>query len=139
MPVIQNQLTTLSYLVAINGTEITEHNRKTSSTVNQSGSDVELARGIVKRYIQKNKAGFSLSFSFLPNSTDQTIDGRAGRDFLKTISQTRGTVTLSIKLNPLEEYKTYTCFVTNYSESLIRRDIENKYSYWDVSIDFEEQ
>lgn len=139
MAVIQNQQTGLVYIAKINGTEITEHNRRVSVTVDQSGTDVELARGIIRRYIRKNKKSFSFSFSYLPNTTDKTVDGRAGRDFLNTLSLTKGTVTLSIKMSPTEDYETYVCYVNSYAEKLIRREIGEACSYYDVTIDFGEQ
>jgi hypothetical protein len=139
MPAIQNQQTGLTHLLSINGTQITEHNRKIVTETQQSGSSIELSRGINRRYIKKNKKTFKLSFTYLPNGTDKTVDGRAGRDFLKSISNTRGTVTVSIKLSPIDDFETYTCFVNSYTEKLVRRDIENSCSYYDVTIDIGEQ
>lgn len=139
MPVIQNQQTGLVHLLSINGQEITEHNRKFSVSIEQSAADVELARGIVRKYIRKNKKTFTLDFKYLPNTTDKTADGRAGRDYLNSIANTRGTVTISIKMSPTDEFETYTCFVNSYTENLIRRDIGSGCSYYDVKIDLGEQ
>jgi hypothetical protein len=139
MSVIQNQQTGLAYIAKINGTEITEHNRKVSTTITQSGTDVELGRGIIRRYIRKNKKSFNFSFSYLPNTSDKTVDGRAGRDFLNTLSLTKGTVNLSIKMSPTEDYETYVCYVDSYSEILIRREIGEACSYYDVEISLGEQ
>lgn len=139
MTVIQNQQTGLVHLLSINGQEITEHNRKFSISIDQAASDVELARGIIRKYIRKNKKSFTLDFKYLPNTTDKTVDGRAGRDYLNSISNTRGTVTVSIKMSPTDEFETYTCFVNSYTENLIRRDIGTGCSYYDVKIDLGEQ
>jgi hypothetical protein len=139
MSVIQNQQTGLTHLVSINGNEITEHNRKFTSTVEQSGSDVELSRGKIRRYIRKNKTTFSLSFTYLPTSTDKTVDGRRGRDYLNSISNIRGTVTLSIKMSPDSDFETYTCFVNSYTEKLVRREISSACAYYDVTIELGEQ
>lgn len=139
MPAIPNQQTGLTNLISINGTQITEHNRKTQISTEISGTEKELVNGSSKRYAQTNKNSFAISFSYLPNTSDATVDGRVGRDFLKTISQTRGTVTLSIKLDPNDAIKNYTCFVSSYSETLIRRDIVNARSFYDVSIQLDEQ
>lgn len=139
MAVIQNQQTALVHLLSINGYEITEHNRKISSTVEQAGSDVELSRGKIRRYIRKNKKTFSLSFSYLPTNTDKTVDGRRGRDYLNSIANTRGTVTVSIKMSPEDGFETYTCFVNSYTEKLVRRDISSGCAYYDVTIELGEQ
>ena len=139
MPAIQNQQTGLTHLITINGEEITEHNRKFSMTILQSGADVELGRGVIRRYIRKNKKDFNLTFTYLPNTVDKTVDGRKGRDYLNSISNTRGTVTISIKMSPTDEFETYTCFVNSYTEKLVRRDIGNACAYYDVTIGLGEQ
>jgi hypothetical protein len=139
MPPIQNQQTGLIHLLSINGNEITEHNRKFSSIVEQAGSDVELSRGRVRRYIRKNKRVFTLNFTYLPNNTDHTVDGRRGRDYLSSIANTRGTVTVAIMISPQDGLKTYNCFVNSYTETLVRRDIKTACAYYDVSIELGEQ
>lgn len=139
MSVIQNQQTSLIYVAKINGTEVTEHNRRISTTIEQSGSDVELSRGVIRRYIRKNKKVFNFNFSFLPNTSDKTVDGREGRDFLHGIAMTKGTINLSIKLSPDDEYETYVCYVNSYNEVLTRREIGEQCAYYDVSIEFGEQ
>lgn len=139
MAPIQNQQTGLIHLLSINGNEITEHNRKFSSIVEQAGSDVELSRGRVRRYIRKNKRVFTLNFTYLPNNTDHTVDGRRGRDYLSSIANTRGTVTVAIMISPQDGLKTYNCFVNSYTETLVRRDIKTACAYYDVSIELGEQ
>ena len=152
MVAVQNQQTGLTNLVLISttsfesltalqkqGCEITEHGRKFSSEIQQSGSDVELARGRIKRYVQKNKRTFSLSFSYLPTLQEKTADGRKGRDYMNELAQTRGIVYLLIKLDPNDEYREYTCYINSYSERLLRRDLETNCAYYDVSIGLEEQ
>lgn len=139
MPVIENQQTSLIHLISINDIEITEHNRTLQTSIELSSSSVELSNGTTKKYSKKSKNIFSISFTYLPNTSDATVDGREGRDFLKTISQTRGVVNLKIKLDPSDSVKSYTCFVNSYSESLIRRDIPNSRSFYNVTIELGEQ
>lgn len=139
MTAIQNQQTGLSYLLKLGGEEITEHNRRIDSSINQSGSDVELNRGIIKRYVKRNKRSFSISFSYLPTSYEKTVDGRKGRDYLLNLFRQKQPVELKIKLDPNEEYRTYTCFFNSYSEKLIRRDLPTDCAYYDVNIELEEQ
>lgn len=139
MTAIQNQQTGLIYLLSINGQEITEHNRKFTSTIEQSGSDIELSRGKLRRYIRKNKRVFTLNFTYLPSIVDHTVDGRKGRDYLNSIALSRGTVTISIKMSPEDGFETYTCYVNNYTEKLVRRDIQSKCAYYDITIELGEQ
>jgi hypothetical protein len=138
MTAIQNQQTDLVYLLSIDNQEITEHNRRTSISTNQSSAAVELGRGVSKRYIKKNKKNFSIFFSYLPSAQEKTVDGRKGRDYLVNLANKKNTVLVKIKLNPSEEYKEYECYLNSYSEKLIRRDIPSQCSYYDVNLDLEE-
>jgi hypothetical protein len=152
MPTLENQQAGLSNLMFISSTpfssltteqktacEITEHARTFSSEIQQSGSDVELARGTIKRYVKRNKRSFSLSFQYLPNLQSMTIDGRKGRDYFNELSQTRGVVYVLIKLDPNKDYESYQCYINSYGERLIRRDLGNGCSYYDISISLDEQ
>lgn len=139
MTAIQNQQTGLSYLLKLGGQEITEHNRRIDSSINQSGSDVELNRGIIKRYVKRNKRSFSISFSYLPTSHEKTVDGRKGRDYILNLFRQKQPVELKIKLDPNEDFATYTCFFNSYAEKLIRRDLPSDCAYYDVTIELEEQ
>jgi hypothetical protein len=134
MTAIQNQQTDLAYLISINGNPITEHNRKTSISTNQSGGDVELARGTIKRYISKNKHAYNINFTYLPSMQERTVDGKKGRDYLKSLAMLTSTVEFSIKLDPQDSFHTTTCYVDSYSETLLRRDMATGCSYYDVSI-----
>ena len=100
MPAIENQQTGLAYLIKINGTELTEHGRTFSSSVDINSSDVLLNNGTSRRYIKTAKSLYSLSFNYLPSNTDKTIDGRVGRDFLISLMSIRAKLSLSIKLDP---------------------------------------
>lgn len=152
MVAVQNQQTGLTHLILISAApfstlttqqkkdcEITEHARTFSSEIQQSGSDIELARGKIKRYVQKNKRTFSLSFKYLPTLQEKTADGRKGRDYFNSLAQTRGLVYVLIKLDPNDEYRAYTCYINSYSETLLRRDLETNCAYYDVNMGLEEQ
>lgn len=152
MTAVQNQQIGLSNLVLISTTpfesltsvqkkqrEITEHGRAFSSDIEQSGSDVELARGRIRRYVKRNKRTFSLSFNYLPSLQEKTADGRGGRDYIHAIAQTKGVVYLLVKLDPNNEYEPYTCYISSYSETLLRRDLKESCSYYNISITLEEQ
>jgi len=128
----------ITKMVTLDGTEITEHGKKFSDNESISASDVELDSGINKRYIRKNKKVFNLSFTYLPNLAAYTVDGRAGRDFLKSLAQKRGTISLVTKLSPESSDESFTVYATSYSETLIKRDVENRCAYYDVSMGFEE-
>lgn len=125
-------------LVSLDGVEITEHGRKYSGSESISASDVELDLGINKRYIKKNKKVVNLKFQYLPDIASKTVDNRAARNYLKTIANKRGKVLVNIKLSPKKDNEEYYAYVTSYSETLIRRDLPNQCSYYDLSINLEE-
>ena len=138
MTAIPNQLTDLSSLISLNGTEITEHGRTFSSDYLVNGNTVSLSRGIDKKYFKKSKRTFSLSFRMLPSSTDHTVDGRAGRNFLRTIVEAKSSIAMSVKDSSNSYSYSTTVFISSYSENLLRRDYENGYDFYDISITLEE-
>lgn len=138
MTAITNQQTSLSSLVTLDGVEITEHNRRLSSDTNPNGSIVSLSRGLDKKYFRKAKRSFTLTFSMLPSSTDHTVDGRAGRKYLKDKTEAKSSYPFTIKdVSNNYSYST-TVFITSYNEQLVRRDFSEGYDFYDVSITFEE-
>jgi hypothetical protein len=128
----------LSFL-SINGTEITEHNRLFNNTQYQQLADVETSSGKTKRFYKKHKKVVKLNFSYLPSDANKTVDGRAGRDFLKNLAYTSPLVLVSYIDKPGTEQVTFYGFINSYSESLVRRDLSTQCSYWDVSFDLEEK
>jgi hypothetical protein len=138
MPAIENQQTGLAYLIKINGTEVTEHGRTFSSSVDVNSSDVLLNNGTSRRYIKTAKNSYSLSFNYLPNNTDKTIDGRVGRDFLVSLMSTRAKLSFSVKLDPNENFYNTNVYADSYSETLVRRDMANSCSYYNIQINFKE-
>ena len=135
---IQNQQTTITHLVKLNGFEITEHNRNFDGGTAISANDIELINGDKKRYIRNNKNLYNFNFTYLPSLQTHTVDGRRGRDYLYSIAMTPASVSLSIKLDPEENFYTTTVYVESYSETLIRRDLTSQCSYYDVTISFKE-
>lgn len=138
MPAIENQQTGLVYLIKLNGTEITEHGRTFSSSVDMNSTDVLLNNGSSRRYIKTAKNTYSISFNYLPNMIDRTIDGRVGRDYLASLMNIRNKISLSIKLDPNEQFYNTYVYADSYSESLVRRDMANNCSYYNIQINFKE-
>jgi hypothetical protein len=84
-----------------------------------------------------------MSWSWLPNSINYTVDGNSGRDFIKKIAEDpRHHVLKIINMDetgttPYSE-TSYNVLVKDYSETLIRRDIPNDVYFWDCSMSLEE-
>lgn len=129
----------IANLLSINNTELTAHNRKVSITEQISANDIDLASGHRRRFYTKNKKQFNLTWSYLPNLANKTVDSRAARDFLFSVANTSNYVSISIQLEPGGGFEQYNCYVDSYSESLIRRDLPAGCVYYDVSMALTEQ
>lgn len=126
-------------LLTIDGTEITEHGRTLSIAEEIAANDVDLASGHRRRYYSKNKQKFSLSWKYLPDLQNATADGRVGRNYLSNLANTRVTVTVGIELTPGGGFTEYECFIESYSESIERRHLDTKCSYYNVELSLVEQ
>jgi hypothetical protein len=128
----------ISFL-SLNGTEITEQGRTISDSVSVSSSEVELDAGITKRYIKTNKRRFSFKWEWLPTIKEDTIDNREARNWLKNLTlTTRGKVLMNIQLSPVDASESFYVYITDYSEDLIRRDVQRACDYYSVSLSVEE-
>lgn len=144
-PSIVEDVQIIRTLVSIDGKPLSEHNRQFQSAVVQSFIENVNWNSSRSRYY-KNSGGrrsFSLRWSMLPSSREQTVDLRFGRDKIKEIASDPDIHTLKI-LNldsdgttPYTETE-YNVLVKNYTESLVRRDINNDSYFWDCSLELEE-
>lgn len=138
MPVIQNQQTGLVHLLTVDGTQITEHSRTVNITQAPSSSEIMFLSGKTKRYFKDTKISIQLSFRFLPNSNERTVDGRGGRDFIKSLCTSPGDLEVKIVRQPGGPEEVFSMFVNSYQETLVRREIQYQASYYDVNIDLVE-
>ena len=139
MPAIQNQQTDLLAFLSINSTEITEGGRTYGSSTFQSVSDVETISGRVKRFYKQNKKVMTISFPYLAANSDKTVDGREGRDFLYNLAMNSPVVSVSYKDQPDQPIKNFNGYISSYTESILRRDIQNQCIYYTVDITIEEK
>lgn len=126
-------------LLSINGTEITDHNRRYSMSQFQQVSDVETVSGRVKRFYKNNKNIMKITFSYLPSLASQTSDNKAGRDFIHNLALNSPKVTVSYKDEPSGTTKIFTGFINDYSETIVRRDLAIQCIYYDIDLSIEEQ
>jgi len=135
---IQNQQPGITHLLVINGQQVTEHGRTFNSSNKFNSVDLDLANGNKRRFIKNNKNLYNLSFKYLPDKQEKTIDGRKGRDFFYDLARTPSSVSLSIKLDPAKPFYNTIVHVDSYSEVLIRRDIPGQCAYYDVTMSLSE-
>lgn len=99
---------------------------------------VELANGTRKRYLKAVKHTFSTSWNYLPDDSICTIDGYAARNtMVKLLGESTDSHTLRFFYQN-GKYEEYTVFLTDYKESLIKRDPVSGVFIWTVSMSFEE-
>ena len=139
MAAIPNQQTALAVFLTINGTEITNHGRTVSFTEEVNVSDIETSAGRLRRFYQPNKKSLQLRFTYLPNTSDKTVDGRVGRDFLEGLARTAPRALVNYKDLPSGLNKEFYGFITSYSETIVRRDLPTQCTYYDVQFNIEEQ
>lgn len=144
-PSITEDTQAIRPLLLIDDKPISEHNRQINSSVIQSFIQNTNWAARKSRYY-KNSGGrrsFSISWSWLPNSRDMTVDNKYGRDFIKQIGADPKVHSLKILnldsdgTSPYSETE-YNVIVKNYQETLVRRDLVSNTYYWDCSIDLEE-
>lgn len=128
-------------LIKVNGVELSEHNRSAPQiSFEPVKYDVRLASGTMRRYVVGNKRILSISWEMLPALDSQTVDGKAGRNTLKSLVEMNmgDTVTISYKeVNATNDQTevSFTAFIDSYSESLMKRfDAQ----YWNVEVSFVE-
>lgn len=139
MPAIQNQQTDLLVFLSINGTEITEHNRKYASSQAMQTSDIETTAGRVKRFYRKNKRTLNFTFSYLPSSSEKTVDGREARDFIENLAMSSPLVSVSYIDQPGGSTNTFNGYINNYTERIVRKDYNTQCIYYDISFEIEEK
>ena len=125
--------------MSLNGTEITNHNRKISITENLSVSDVQTAGGRIRRFYKRTDKSLSIEFTYLPDKSAKTVDTRAGRDFLFGLAYSNPLVLVSYKDKPDSDFQEFYGYISGYQETLVRRDLKTQCSYYDVSFTIEEK
>lgn len=124
---------------------LSEHNRTTSSStqiLNVSNNNWKGAKSV---YYKKNgvKRTFTFQWRMLPGKRDNTVDNNLGRNGVIDKANDPSVHTLEIKnldTDGLTPYTTevYNVLVTEYSETLIRRDLVGDDYYWDCNLSLQE-
>lgn len=140
---------TTSYrtLLLIDGKPITDQSRVLDVSSAPMYIENRNWSGDSSRYFKNSssasKKTFSLSWSFIPNFREKTVDQKNSRDFLKKIAIDPDVHVLKVinqdssGTTPYTE-TVYNVLVKDYSENLIRRDIADSTYYFSCSMVLEE-
>jgi hypothetical protein len=139
--------TSIRTLVVLDGKPLTNHNRELNiqeSPVFVQNSNWNNRKSRYYKIADRSgRKTFSLSWSFLPNFMEKTVDSRHARDYISIVSEDPDVHVLKVinqdqnGLTPYTE-STYNVFVRSYSETLIRRDLSDGVYYFDCSLTLEE-
>jgi len=139
MVAIANQQTSLVKYLSLNGSEITVGASSFRRTSILNINDIVTDSGRLKRYYKKNKRSLSVSYSYIASSSEKTVDGREGRDFIFNLAMNSPRVLVNYKDDPTGVDNEFYGFITNYRDSIIRRDIITQCTYYSVDFEIEEQ
>jgi hypothetical protein len=134
-------------LLSIDDKVITNHNRIIESSIEPIYIENTNVKNTRSRYYKSTTRAsrnvFVLSWQYLPNSKEQTVDNRWARDYISSIAGDPDYHVLKITnmdssgVTP-DTQTSYNVLVTNYNETLVRRDIGSNTYYWDCSITLSE-
>jgi hypothetical protein len=123
---------------------LTDQGRTFSMSRDERSVPVQLASGLIKKYFMAVKYSFSLEWSYLPGDSSQTYDKKYARNMIEELSRyTADTLTLTLQRTsggvPTGAQTSYTVWVENYSEDIIRRDYASNSIWYNVKLDLKEQ
>lgn len=134
-------------LMIIDNKPITNHNRTLETSLSQIFTENTNWNNKSSRYYKRqgnaSKKTFSLTWKFVPNFREKTVDGKMARDYFVQLAEDNDVHVLKMinqdenGLTPYTETQHYV-FVRSYSETLIRRDLFDNVYYFDCSLTLEE-
>ena len=139
--------TSIRTLFTLDNKPLTNHNRVFDSSLSPLFIETRNWNNRGNRYYKRatssGRRTFNLSWTMLPNSLEDTVDLRHGRDFLNSISEDPDSHVLKVlnqDENGLTAYTetSYTVFVRSYSETLVRRYLNEGVYLYDCSLTLEE-
>jgi hypothetical protein len=132
-------------LIIIDGKPLTEHNRKLDISLSDNFVENTNWENTRNRYYRRTnmKRSYSLSWSYVPNQREQTVDLKFGRDMINKIGNDPDLHVLKYINMDTEGLTPYSedeveVIVKSYSEKLIRRDLGNDTYFWDCQLELEE-
>lgn len=129
-------------LITVNTTTLSDHNRSAAQLSREIVKfDQRTVTGSMRRYYVAQKRRLTVSWEMLPALDGQTVDGKAGRNSLKTLYETNMGSTVSVSYYEVDASNSqvqasFTGFIDSYEETLVKRFDSQ---LWNVSITFVEQ
>jgi hypothetical protein len=137
---IVEDTSTIKPFFSLDGVPLTEHNRTFSSSMEVKKTINKRTNGASGVYFKTGgaKKTFNLNWAFVPGKRTNTVDYNAGRDYIFSKANDPSSHVLSIRnmdSSGLTPYTvtSYNVLITDYNESLKRRDVGGDDYYWDCS------
>lgn len=121
----------------INQEFLTDHNRSPLQISNERlSNDVRTQFGSLRRYYRADKKTFSVSWTMLPQSFEDTVDGNLGaEDLIEMFNSITGSADLKIYFDFGEE-QDYKVVINEFNYSLNKR--WDPYRFYDISVTMQE-
>lgn len=124
-------------LISLGGVQLTDEGRSPITEDRDERSVVvDLASGKKRKYIKSVKKTWSIDWEMVPMHSGQTIDGKGGRNEIRSLAQGGSVLTFTF-VDSYNALETYTVFVSGYNESMILRRAEG--SRFKITLELEEQ
>lgn len=123
-------------LLSLNNNKLSDHNRG-ELTVNNERIETSkrMANGKLRKYVVADKRKFSVSWTDLPSTVTNTVDGFwGGREIINFCRAQAGAVTLKLTHGDSAS-ETFTVVISSFNHDIKKR---GAYDFWDISIELEE-
>lgn len=124
--------------ITLGGAALTDESRQpVQEDRDERSVKVDLASGRKKKFVKSVCRRWSISWENVGKNADETVDGKGGRDELRSISEGAGYITLVMDGGE-DGDETYTVEVDNYSEEELMRRGPGGFRYR-ITLDLTEQ
>jgi hypothetical protein len=134
-------------LLLLDNKALTNHNRQFDSSIEPIFVENKIWNASKKRYYRSSSRGgrrvFNLSWSLVPGERVDTADGKNGRNFIASIASDPDYhvlkfVNMDASGATPDTETSYNVLVKDYSEDIVRRDLNNDIYLWNCSLTLEE-
>lgn len=123
-------------LITLGGNRLSDHNRGELSVDNERIEIAKrMANGSLRKYVIADKRKFSVSWSDLPNTSTNTVDGFWGGKEIETFCQANAGAVLLKLTNGDGSIENITVVISGFNHTVKKR---GAYDFWDISLELEE-
>lgn len=126
-------------LISLQGQILTDESRgPLQEDRDERATTVDLASGKKKKFIKSVKRKWTVSWDNVAMNAANTVDGKAGRNELRAIAESAGTMTLLIH-DGRNSQESYTVFIETFNNEVVMRHGEGDQFRYKMNISLVEQ